>query len=74
MRKFKLSKEREQQLLNDIQEFFLTERDEQIGDLAASIVLDFMINSIGPEIYNQGVADSYKYMSDRVEDLLGLTK
>lgn len=74
MRNFKLSKEREQQLLNDIQEFFLTERDEQIGDLAASIVLDFIINTIGPEIYNQGITDSYKYMSDRVEDLLGLTK
>lgn len=74
MRKFKLSKEREQQLLNDIQEFFLTERDEQIGDLAASIVLDFIINTIGSEIYNQGITDSYKYMSDRVEDLLGLTK
>lgn len=74
MKKFKLSQEKEQQLLNDIQEFFLTERDEQIGVLAASIVLDFMINSIGTELYNQGIADSYKYMSDRVEDLLGITK
>ncbi|MGL4451805.1 MAG: DUF2164 domain-containing protein [Sarcina sp.] len=74
MKNFKFSKEREQQLLNDIQEFFLTERNEQLGDLAASIVLDFIVDSIGVEIYNQGVADSYKYMSDRVEDLLGITK
>ena len=74
MRKFKLSKEREQELLNSIQEFFITERDEELGDLAASIVLDFIINEIGPELYNQGISDSYKYMSDRVEDLLGITK
>ncbi|WP_297438578.1 DUF2164 domain-containing protein [uncultured Clostridium sp.] len=74
MRKFKLSKEREQELLNNIQEFFITERDEELGDLAASIVLDFIINEIGPELYNQGISDSYKYMSDRVEDLLGITK
>lgn len=74
MKKFKFSKEREQDLINSIQEFFLTERDEVIGDLAASIVLDFILNEIGPEIYNQGVHDSYRYMSDRVEDLLGITK
>ncbi|WP_297521683.1 DUF2164 domain-containing protein [uncultured Clostridium sp.] len=74
MNKFKFSKERERDLINSIQEFFITERDDQLGDLAASIVLDFIINEVGAEIYNQGVADSYKYMSDRVEDLLGITK
>ncbi|MGL4762981.1 MAG: DUF2164 domain-containing protein [Sarcina sp.] len=74
MRKFNISKEREQQLIGDIQEFFITERDESIGDLAASIVLDFMLNEVGTEIYNQGIADSHRYMNERVEDLLGLTK
>ena len=74
MRKFNISKEREQQLISDIQEFFITERDESIGELAASIVLDFILNEVGAEIYNQGIADAHRYMNERVEDLLGLTK
>ncbi|MGL5634164.1 MAG: DUF2164 domain-containing protein [Sarcina sp.] len=74
MKKLTLSKERNEKIIRDIQEFFLTERDEVLGDLAASIVLDFILETVGPELYNQGVFDSYKYMSDRVEDLLSITK
>ncbi|MGL4742484.1 MAG: DUF2164 domain-containing protein [Sarcina sp.] len=74
MKNFTLSKERKEKLIKDIQEFFLVERDEMLGDLAASIILDFILETVGAELYNQGVSDSYKYMSDRVEDLLGITK
>lgn len=74
MKNFILSKERKEKLIKDIQEFFLVERDEMLGDLAASLILDFMLETIGTELYNQGVSDSYKYMSDKVEDLLGITK
>lgn len=70
----KISKEKEMEMINSIQAFFLEERNEDIGDLAASIFLDFIIEKLGPEIYNQGIFDSYRYMSDRVEDLLSITK
>ncbi|MGL5820225.1 MAG: DUF2164 domain-containing protein [Sarcina sp.] len=74
MKNLTLSKERNEKIIRDIQEFFLTERDEVLGELAASIILDFILETVGPELYNQGVFDSYKYMSDRVEDLLSITK
>lgn len=61
-------------MINSIKKYFLDEREEDLGDLAASLVLDFFIEKLGPEIYNQAVEDSYKYMNDCIEDLLGLQK
>ncbi|MGE5396988.1 MAG: DUF2164 domain-containing protein [Chitinophagales bacterium] len=70
----KLSKEQKQEMISAIQTYFLKERDEQLGELAAHLILDFFLKALGPKIYNQGVYDSYKYMTDRIEDLLSLQK
>lgn len=68
----KLSREKKEEMLVEIKNFFLHEREENIGDLAASQVLDFITERLGPEFYNQGVYDSHKYMNDSIEDLLGI--
>lgn len=70
----KFTKEQRDSLLADVQSYFLRERDEELGELAAGLILDFFIEKIGPEIYNQGVYDSYNYMTEKVEDLLGIQK
>ncbi|TEB16120.1 hypothetical protein Psfp_01547 [Pelotomaculum sp. FP] len=72
--KIKLSQEKRQYMISSIKTYFMEERDENLGDLAAGIILDFFIDKLAPEFYNQGVYDSYKYMSDRIEDLLGIQK
>lgn len=69
-----LSKERRQEMIRNLQAYFLKERDEELGDLAAGLLLDFIIDKLAYEFYNQGVYDSYKFMSERTEDLLGITK
>ncbi|WP_291350707.1 DUF2164 domain-containing protein [Desulfosporosinus sp.] len=61
-------------LTEDLKRYFSNERDEDLGDLGAEILLDYIINHIGPYLYNKGVEDSYTYMNERVEDLLGLEK
>ena len=71
---FKLSKERRADMIGQIKQFFQTERDEEIGDLAASTVLDFMLDKLGKELYNEGVKDSYSYMNDKIIDVLGIQK
>jgi len=43
-------------------------------NLGAELLLDFILTNIGPHLYNKGIEDSYAYMSDRIEDLLGLEK
>jgi len=54
--------------------YFSNERDEDLGDLAAVLILDFFLEKLAPEIYNQGVFDSYAFMGDRIDDLLGIQK
>ena len=70
--KIKLTKDKRDEMISDIKEYFLNEREEEIGDLASGMILDFIIERLAPEFYNQGVYDSYKYMEDRLEDLLSI--
>ncbi|AQX54969.1 hypothetical protein A2U94_16200 [Bacillus sp. VT 712] len=69
-----ISKEKKKVLIEEIQTYFLNERDEEIGELAAGLLLDFFIDKIAVEFYNLGVEDSYRYMSDRLEDLFAIQK
>ena len=70
----KLSKEKKDEMISSIKNYFLEERGEELGDLASSLILKFIIEELAPEFYNQGVYDSYKYMNDRIEDLLSIQK
>lgn len=70
----KLDKEKREQMKNEIKTYFYNERDEDLGDLGAGLILDFIIEEIAPEFYNKGVFDAYQYMNDRMEDVLGLQK
>ena len=72
--KFKISKEKRNEMVLCIKTYFYEERNEELGDLGGSIILDFIIEELAPEFYNQGVFDSYMYLNDRVEDVLGIQK
>ncbi|WP_352419091.1 DUF2164 domain-containing protein [Proteiniborus sp.] len=69
-----LSKEKKEKMIAAIIDYFAKERDEEIGYLAATLILDFITEKLGPEFYNQGVYDSYRRMSEMVEDLLEIQK
>lgn len=70
----KIDLEKREDMISSIQSYFLDERDEDLGVLASSLILDFIIDELAPEFYNQGVEDSYKYMNHKIEDLLGIKK
>lgn len=72
--KIKLSKEKREYMNLKIKSYFQKERDEELGDLASELILDFIIEELAPEFYNQGVYDAYQYMNDRLEDVLGMQK
>lgn len=65
----KLSKDEKKFLIADVKDFFQKEFDEELGDLRAEIVLDFILNKIGPVIYNRGVNDSRNWFREKFEDL-----
>ena len=74
MKNFKLTKETKQQIIFDIQKYFSDERDEQIGNLSAELLLQFIIEKVGPSIYNQGIHDAHSFVSEKIEELYGLEK
>lgn len=69
-----LDKEKRQEMISSIKNYFEKERDEELGDLAAGMILDFITEELANEFYNQGVNDAYKFMNVRCEDLLTLLK
>jgi len=68
------SKERRDEMIVEIKNYFLHEREEDLGDLAAGLILDFVVETLAPEFYNQGVLDSYQFLHDTAEDLLSIQK
>lgn len=72
--KIELTKEKKDIMISKIKDYFLNERDEELGDLAAALILDFFVENIAPEFYNQGVYDSYIFIKDKAEDLFAIQK
>lgn len=66
-----LSKDAQEHVISSIKRFFVEHMDEDIGDLKASLLLEFCLKEIGPSIYNQAIADAQAYMHDKVADLDG---
>lgn len=71
---FTMSKERRAECIDLLQEFFTKERDEELSEFSASLLLDFILEKLAPEFYNLGVADSYQFMNERLEDLFAIQK
>ncbi len=71
---FTLSAEKRSEMTGMIKGYFLSERDQELGDLAAGLILDFFMQKLAPEFYNQGVYDAYRYTVRLVEDVLSLQK
>ena len=55
-----------------IRRYFLEALDQEIGDLKARLVLAFILQEIGPSIYNGAIADAQLYLRERVGDLEGV--
>jgi uncharacterized protein (DUF2164 family) len=70
----KITKERRDAMIAEIKGYFSREREEEIGDLASGMMLDFIVEKLAPEFYNQGIDDAHNYMQDATEDLLSIRK
>ena len=70
----KVTKDQRDDMIAAIKHYFLKSREEEIGDLQAGLMMDFIVEELAPEFYNQGVSDSYTYMKDTIEDLLSIRK
>lgn len=64
-----MSKEIKEEMINRIQAFFIKERGEEIGNLAAEQVLDFITEEMATYFYNEGIEDSISALQSRMENL-----
>jgi len=67
MLKLKLDLEARKTLVSEIQAYFAKERSETLGELAAGEVLDFMIQQLGPVLYNQAIRDARVVVMQQME-------
>jgi uncharacterized protein (DUF2164 family) len=74
----KLTKEMKTYAIQEIQQFFLDERGEEMGELAADHVLEFVKEKIAPLFYNQALSDAKVIVEQKMlsieEDLYTLEK
>ncbi|HEX5083695.1 MAG TPA: DUF2164 domain-containing protein [Blastocatellia bacterium] len=64
-----LTKEARQNAINSIQKYFEANLEARIGNLEVKALLGFILEEIGPSIYNRGVADAQERMQARLGDL-----
>lgn len=69
--RIRLSDERRKRLLRSIQQYFDDNLDEPISDFRAEGLLDFLVQELGPPIYNQGVRDAAAFVQDKLADIEG---
>ncbi|MCC3345388.1 DUF2164 domain-containing protein [Psychrobacter sanguinis] len=73
-----LDKEQEEILLDELRAYMSDELDIDIGNLPAKFLLDFIVELIGPKIYDQAISDAEPWLYDRftgiLEDLSVLKK
>lgn len=64
-----LSKEAHKEAIASIERYFRDNMDENIGNVAAGGLLKFILEELGPSLYNKGVADAQERMQMRVAEL-----
>lgn len=64
----RLTNEKKQAALEALITFFADERDEEIGIIAAEKILNFFLQYVGSDLYNQGIIDAKKIVESRFQD------
>jgi len=64
-----LTREARAQAVASIERYFQEELDQRIGNIAAGALLGFIVEEIGPLIYNQAVQRVQERLLERVQEL-----
>ncbi|HJU41206.1 MAG TPA: DUF2164 domain-containing protein [Vicinamibacterales bacterium] len=67
-----LAEDARKQAIAALQEYFRDNLDDEIGDLKAGLLLDFILTELGPSVYNQALADARAFFEERSNDLAAI--
>ena len=65
----KFSQEERDSLVADLQLYFEDELDQEIGELGACLLLEFIEVKIGKHFYNRALVDAQKIVEMKLEDI-----
>ena len=63
------TKQETEELVHSLKKYASTELDQELSDLRAKLLLDYIVKEIAPLAYNLGVRDSEAFFRARLEDL-----
>lgn len=66
---YQLSKEQKDEMLKEIEAFYLDVRDEEIGLIGCSQILDFFLETLGKQIYNKALDDTQMWHKQMLEHM-----
>jgi len=69
MSKIKLTQPIKEKIIYELQSFFENEREEDLGNIGAELLVDFILKEVGPMIYNQALIDVHELMEEKLEDI-----
>jgi uncharacterized protein (DUF2164 family) len=64
-----LPKDSRSAALASLKRYFTENMAEPLGDLPAGLFLDFLLEEIGPLVYNRAIADAQTRLGQRILDL-----
>ena len=71
MKQIELTSERRDRLVGQLQTLFASEFDETLSEFRAEQILELMLKTLGPGIYNQAVQDVRAHLQSKLDDLDG---
>tara|TARA_R100000935_G_scaffold33821_1_gene54243 strand:- start:4165 stop:4404 length:240 start_codon:yes stop_codon:yes gene_type:complete len=71
MKALELTEERRETLRGHLQTLFATEFDERLSAFRADDIIDLMLKTLGPAVYNQAVTDVRMHLQGKLDDLDG---
>ena len=66
-----LPQETRDRLIASIKQYFEEALELEVGDLKASLLLDYVLKEVGPSVYNCAVADTQARMGEMVDEIDG---
>ena len=69
MKPIVFSKEEQRDLIPRIRAFVRDELDQDIGDLQASMLMDFFANTLGHAVYNRAIYDAQALIATKADEM-----
>lgn len=71
MTAIRLEEDRRVRLVAYLQSFFREEFDEDLSEFRAGELIDLLLRTLGPEVYNQAIQDARRHLQGKLDDLDG---